>query len=176
MTLKHWLVVAALGMVACTPSLNWREVRLENVSLKTLLPCKPDHGSRDVRVGQQTLPVRMSGCEAQEHLLAIARLPLPAGAQAADVEQAMKQWQEAALSNFQGQVTGTQDFVIKRKDVSAPLALPRLSASGLSPEGQTMQSQMVTFAFEGQIIQAVVYAPKLSAEVTDTFFAGLELP
>jgi hypothetical protein len=175
MTLKYWLVVATL-ISACTPSLNWREVRLDNSSLKTLLPCKPDHGSREVMVGNQDMRVSMSGCEAQGHLLAIARLPLPPGAQAADVTQAMNQWQAATLSNFKGQITGTQDLVIKHKESPAPATLQRLSATGMGPDGKTIESQMVWLVHEGQLIQAVVYAPKLSAEVTDTFFTGLELP
>jgi hypothetical protein len=176
MTLKHWLVVAALGISACTPSLNWREVRLENSSLKTLLPCKPDHGSRNVTVGKQEMPVQMSGCEAQGHLLAVARLPVPAGAKPEEVTQAMKLWQEAALANFKGQITGTQVLTIKSKDAPAPGPLQRISATGTGPDGKPIQSQMVLLVHEGQIIQAVVFAPKISAEVSDTFFAGLELP
>ena len=176
MTFKQWLVVAALGVSACTPSLNWREVRPENTSLKTLLPCKPDHGSRSVAVGQQEMQVSISGCEAQGHLLAIARLPLPPGATAQQAAQAAKQWQEAALANFKGQITDTHVLLIKSKDAPNPGPLQRISATGTGPDGKPMQSQMVWLVHEGHIIQAVVYAPKLSAEVTDTFFAGLELP
>lgn len=173
MNCKPWLALSLWALCACTPSLNWREVRLEQSSLKTLLPCKPDHGSREVSVGAQTLMVRMSGCEAQAHLLAVARLPLPPQAKPADIETAIAQWQSATLANMKGRITGSEPWEIK---AAAPLKTQRISASGTAPDGRAMQSQWLMFAWEGQIIQAVVYAPKLQAEVSDTFFAGLSLP
>jgi hypothetical protein len=176
MTYRPWLIAAALGVAACTPSLNWREVRPEHTSLKTLLPCKPDNGSRQVKVGQQELEVRMTGCQAQEHLLAIARLPMPQKATEQETAHAIKEWQDATLANFKGQVTGTQAFVIKAKSAPSTTPVVKISASGQGPDGRPMQSQMLLFVHENQIVQAVVYAAKLSADVTETFFTSLELP
>ncbi len=176
MTYRPWLIAAALSVAACTPSLNWREVRPEHTTLKTLLPCKPDHGSRQVKVGQQEMEVRMTGCQAQEHLLAVARLPMPEKATQEETSLAIKQWQDATLANFKGKVTGTQAFVIKAKSTPSTAPVMKISASGQGPDGQLVQSQMLFFVHENHIVQAVVYAPKLSTEVTETFFAGLELP
>ena len=173
MNFKPWLALSVWALCACTPSLNWREVRLEDTALKTLLPCKPDHGSREVSAGGPTLMVRMSGCETQSHLLAVARLPMPAQARPAEIESAIAQWQSATLANMNGQLTGAEPLEIK---AAVPIKAQRISASGRAADGRVVQSQWVMFAWEGQIIQAVVYAPKLQAEVSDTFFAGLTLP
>ena len=173
MNFKPWLALSIWALCACTPSLNWREVRLEQSTLKILLPCKADHGSREVPVGSQTLMVRMSGCEAQGHLLAVARMPMPAQAKPADIESAMAQWQSATLANMNGVLNSSEPWEVK---ASVPIAAKRISASGKTADGRVIQSQWVMFASENQIIQAVVYAPKLQAEVSDTFFAGLTLP
>ena len=41
----------ALAAAACTPSLNWREVRLAPTTAVALLPCKPDRAERSEPLG-----------------------------------------------------------------------------------------------------------------------------
>ncbi len=52
---------------------------------------------------------------------------------------------------------------------------PLVSAQGLRPDGSAVKFQGVWFAQKGQIFHAALYAPHISAEMAETFFAGLKL-
>lgn len=52
---------------------------------------------------------------------------------------------------------------------------PLVSAQGLRPDGSAVKFQGVWFAQNGQIFHAALYAPHISAEMAETFFAGLKL-
>jgi hypothetical protein len=62
------LPLGLLGLLACTPSLNWREVKPADAQgLVALFPCKPDESTRQLAVpGLSGGPVRMHvlSCEA----------------------------------------------------------------------------------------------------------------
>ncbi len=67
---------AALSLLACTPTFNWRDVSFEQAPVTALLPCKPDRGSRPVELAGQKLTIHMAGCEAGGAMFAIALVEL----------------------------------------------------------------------------------------------------
>ena len=91
-------LISAMALAACSPALNWREVRVGKSELKALLPCKPDHGSRNQRLGGQDVELKMLGCETEGALFAVASAEL-GDAQAALVAKA--QWQESLTNKLQ---------------------------------------------------------------------------
>lgn len=175
MTMKHWLLATLLGAAACTPSLNWREVRLEGSALKTLFPCKPDHGSRQLPVDGAELNVQMTGCEAQGHLLVVVRLPLQSQASPADIKQAQAQWLATTLAHFKATVRDTQPLAVKTAG-AATRTVMRVRAQGSDPQGRALQGHMVSLTTPDELAMAVVYAPQINEELSETFFAGLVLP
>lgn len=69
--MRRWwiaLLLGLFGLAACTPSLNWREVKPADAQgLVALFPCKPDESTRQLAVpGLPGGPVRMHvlSCEA----------------------------------------------------------------------------------------------------------------
>lgn len=64
----QWLWPAlVLGLGACAPATNWREVSPpQAASLKALFPCKPEHASRKIPLDGLTEPVQLHllSCEA----------------------------------------------------------------------------------------------------------------
>ena len=50
-----------------------------------------------------------------------------------------------------------------------------VSAQGMDPQGQPVQSRAVYFAQGTQVFQAAVYGARLPDEPRDAFFAGLQL-
>lgn len=69
--MRRWwiaLLLGLFGLAACTPSLNWREVKPADAQgLVALFPCKPDESTRQLAVpGLSGGPVRMHvlSCEA----------------------------------------------------------------------------------------------------------------
>lgn len=69
----------ALAAAACTPSLNWREVRLAPTTAVALLPCKPDRAERSVPLGGEPTTLAVSGCEAGGATFALMAAKVPAG-------------------------------------------------------------------------------------------------
>ena len=63
---RHFLLLmmSLLALTACSPSLNWREVRASQGELKAMLPCKPDQGNRKQTLAGLELDVHMTGCKA----------------------------------------------------------------------------------------------------------------
>ena len=94
--LRLWLAAAMTlpaGLAACSPTYNWRDVRVATTSLQAMLPCKPDQGQRPVSLAGQLVEMRVLGCDAGGVTFAIMFAdigePLRAGA-------ALAQWKAAA--------------------------------------------------------------------------------
>ncbi|NZA02179.1 hypothetical protein H0I39_11235 [Ottowia beijingensis] len=85
----------ALAAAACTPSLNWREVRLAPTTAVALLPCKPDRAERSVPLGGEPTTLAVSGCEAGGATFALMAAKVPAG-RAPD--ELLAGWQQATLA------------------------------------------------------------------------------
>lgn len=148
----------AVFTAACTPTLNWREVPIG--PLKALLPCKPDNGTRTVQLMGQDWQMHMTGCEAGGALYAISYLQLADTATSAAVIQA---WRQSALSRMRA--TPSSD------SANAGAVMAR----GRQADGKDVQAQLRWFQIGSQLFHAAVYAPRLSAEMTEPFFADLPI-
>ena len=83
------LVAASLiGLAACNPTFNWRDVRPEGTALSLLLPCKPDMAEKKVLLGERPVAMRLLGCDVGDTTFAIA---------VADVRMSQK-WQVCCCS------------------------------------------------------------------------------
>ncbi len=102
--------ILLLSLIACTPTMNWREVRFDNSPVAALLPCKPDRATRSVALGGVAHDMVMAGCEAGGAMFTVSYIDVGAGADAkAALERAMKDW-KAATKTAQTiyQIHGTQ--------------------------------------------------------------------
>lgn len=158
-------------LAACSPSLNWREVRPAGGDLQAMLPCKPDQGSRRQSLAGRELEVHMLGCEAGGALYAVSVADLADGGQALAVQV---QWQANLLGNMQA--VSASNSAWRLKGASATLAPVRLSAQGVGSDGRPVAAQAVWFVRGTRLYHAVVYAERISTEMSEPFFGGLELP
>lgn len=153
----------ALVAVACTPALNWREVTIG--PLHAMLPCKPDQGARTVRLLDQDWQMHMTGCEAGGALYAISYLQLSDTAASSAVTQA---WRSSALARMQA---------TPLPDTAMPPASGAIAgivqAKGKRADGSVVQAQLHWFLAGSQLFHAAVYAPRLTAELTEPFFSEL---
>ena len=174
------MVLAALACTAaCTPALNWREVRMPPTRLQALLPCKPDEGTRTVTLAGQALEMRMIGCEAQGATYTLAWVALQEPGRAGAVLGA---WQDATLQRI-GIAAGPDAPAGTAFVPQGALALPQAvqwRAEGRSPEGGAVTVQAAWFAGTGgagvQAFQAAVYSPTPVPEGAAAFFDGIRLP
>lgn len=172
MSVRITLILSlALALGACSPALNWREARLSGGELKALLPCKPDQGRRQQSLAGEELWIAMQGCEAAGALFAVSVAELSQENRALAVQL---QWQAQLLGNMRASASTTSPFAVKGS--TAQLAPLRLTARGLGPEGRPVEAQGVWFARGARLYHAVIYAERITTEMSEPFFGGLELP
>ncbi len=163
-----WLLSLATGLTACSPSLNWRTVSVEQ--LAALLPCKPDHAQRQVELAGTEHTLAMWGCEAGGALFALSHLRVK---EPAKPQQLIAAWQLADLRNMPGATPQSLDF--KAPAIAGQMPTPgvMVRASGKRADGQAVQAQLAWFSRGVDVYHLAVYAPELTPEMTDTFFTEL---
>ncbi len=169
-TVKVFLLFLTLGLGACSPALNWREVRIKDTGLSVMLPCKPDEGARVVPLGGKDVEMRMTGCDAANATFAVAYVKL---AQTTPVTDALAQWRAAALANMGA--TSSKDVRLREALGDSSVSGAMVSAQGRRKDGAAVMMQGVWFIRGSQLFHAVVYAQSISPEITETFFPGLKL-
>ncbi len=171
-------MAAMLGLAACSPTHNWREVRHEGAPIQALLPCKPERAEREVPLlgpDQPLARLYMMSCDVQGRTYVLAALAVPA-AQSSD--DALGRWRQAAWASLRQTVP---------PQASAPTGwtrqppLPQAPAAqhwrgpAVDHRGQALQAEILWLAEPGWLAQAAVYAPQIDAEVRQTFFESVRI-
>jgi hypothetical protein len=168
------LLIAAIALSACSPTFNWRELRPAGTALQALMPCKPEHASRMVPLAGAATEMHLHSCDTGGLSFAVAWVEL---GDTARVDAALAEWPRASLASLR---LGPE--VIDSPGAGWALELPGstspsgLVVQGTDPAGQAVQMRAAYFARGSQVFQAAVYGPQLPAEVTTTFFEGLQWP
>jgi hypothetical protein len=171
-----FLCASLMGLAACSPTFNWREAHwAQDTALKVMLPCKPDQGSRPMRVADQALTLYMMGCEAGGALFAVAVVDVRDTPHAIEVQ---RQWQQALLDNMHAVITSDSP---KQKTFVFPGASEqpqpvRIQVQGKRQDGRELNAQALWFARGGRLYHAALYADTLDVDVVQTFFEGLRFP
>jgi hypothetical protein len=167
--------VCALGCAACTPSLNWREVRFDDGGIELLLPCKPDKAQRQIALENNGQAVSalltLQGCEASDLQFTWGQISIPPSM---DAKRVMAAWRLASLSALGVE---PQEASVQNESVGAL----QKGVIGLRTQVQTHQhdSQLLWFANAGYVYQLAVYgAPKDKSldDVAHVYFSGVKLP
>lgn len=167
---------ALLLAAACTPKLNWREVRLESVdgsTLKAQLPCKPDAATRKQQMGSVQVELSMMGCVADKATFTLSRIPLTDPLTA---PQVLAAWQAAALRSLNAKPATIRGIKIDGASAWPPTARVSLA-------GTTTLAELAWFARQTPagltLYQAGIYvnapAKQLDAEAVSTFFESLQI-
>lgn len=165
-----FLLTVLVLLVACSPTLNWREVRPEGTRLALLLPCKPDKAEKVVPLGGPATPLLMLGCDAGGATFAVAVADL---GDAAKVAPVLTQWQTLTLANMKaGPAPQVSPLKLPGAASLPPASLVR--AEGQGPDGKPVSGQAAYFAQGSQVFQVVMYSPRIAPEAAETFFASLK--
>ena len=167
-----------LLITACTPTLNWRDVRFESASgstLKAVLPCKPDVATRQQQLGGILVELSMMGCVASDTTFTLSRVPL---ANPLNGPKVLAAWQAAGMANARVKSAGA---IAIPAVVSGASAWP--PAVWQTIDGEVNQAHMLWFTKQtatGVIVyQAAMYGKQLSnkssEDAADTFFESLKL-
>lgn len=163
-------LTVGFALTACSPTLNWREVRLEPTALVVMLPCKPDQGTRPVSLGGQNLSMHMLGCDVDAATFAVSYVDLADAAQAGGVQT---QWKTVMLGNMRA--VQSRESPIDIKGISGAEGAVQLQAQGNRSDGRAVVAQGAWFTHGAQVFHAVMYADKFNPDAADAFFLGLRL-
>ena len=168
--LRPAFAAALFALAACSPTFNWREVRAESVSLKAMLPCKPDKAARSVPMAGRQVELKVVGCEAGGGTFALLAGDIVDPLRAGEV---LAQWRTATLANMRNVAGSPQDRPFLPAGAMALPQSVRVAAAGQRADGSRVESQSVYFARGSHVVQAVIYADKVPDEAAETFFASL---
>lgn len=166
------MALLGAGMVAaCSPTFNWREVRVESTSLTAMMPCKPDKAAREVPMAGRQVHLTALSCEAGGATFAVLFADIHEPARLGEV---LAQWKVATLANLRS-TTAQETPFLPHGALAVPQSL-QVVASGRRPDGSKVESHAAYFAHGSHVFQAVIYTGQLKPEQTASFFAGLGFP
>jgi hypothetical protein len=159
-------VVGLLG--ACTPALDWRDVRPEGALVQLQMPCKPNGQSRDVNLGGGRVNLALHACAAGQLTWGLAAADM---ADPARVGPALAELAASAAGNLATPGVPLQPLAIAGATPNAASGLQRLS--GRLPDGKPAQMQVAVFARGTWVYQASVLGEKIDEAAAQTYFASL---
>lgn len=166
-------LAALLALGACSPTFNWRELRLDGAPLLALMPCKPESAIRAVPLAGTPTELHMHSCEAGGLRFAVAWADV---GNAAQVAPALAAWRSASLQSIRVAPTPADDPSTRwAVTVAGAPTVLGVRAQGQDPQGQPVQTRAAYFAQGSRVFQAAVYGAKLPDEVVEPFYAGLRL-
>ncbi|MBC7602859.1 MAG: hypothetical protein H7255_09395 [Ramlibacter sp.] len=167
----HIVIAAALAIsaTACSPTFNWRELNVDGTRLKAMLPCKPDQDSREVQIAGKPAKLEVLACDAGGAKFALLHADL---GDASRVGDALWQWRLATVANMRG--AAAKDAPFSPPGASSVPQAARVAAVGLRADGSKVESQAAYFSQGAQVFQAVIYADRITPEMTESFFTSLQ--
>jgi hypothetical protein len=164
------LPMAAL-LAACSPALDWRDVRPEGSGLALTMPCRSKPQVRTVQLVGRPVQMALQACRAADLTWGIAFADV---GDPARVGPALDALHAAASQNLSAAQATTLPFTLAGTTPNEPHR--RSAFHGTLPDGAAAQEQVAVFARGTRVYQATVLGPRLPAEAVETFFASLRFP
>lgn len=172
MPFRWILLVGAAGLLAaCTPAMDWREVRPESSGAALLLPCKPASHAREVTLAGASRRLTLYACTAGGVTWALAYADI---IDPALVSVALRELRTTAAANLGAAVEAPIAWRIA--GATPNLESGRFELGGRLPDGQPVREQLAVFAHGTTVFQATALGERLDAESLEAFFTGLRLP
>jgi hypothetical protein len=162
--------LAGVLLLACTPALDWREVRPAGGGIVLLMPCKPDSHARQVKLGADTVRLELHACTAAGTTWALAFGDV---GDPARVGPALQELQASAARNLGA--AQPRPLPLKAEGATPNPASARVQLRGHLPDGRAVVEQVAVFAKGTSVYQAMALGERLDAEAADSFFGSLRL-
>jgi hypothetical protein len=170
-TMRRWQIAALAGaLAACSPALDWREVRIGETVVVAIFPCKPDRFERKLELAGNAVTMRLLSCSADDTTFALSQVELADPAAVAPALAALRAAVAANLGASAPQPTAWQPAGATPNAQAARIVL-----EGRLPDGAAVQGHAVFFAYGRIVLQATVIGGNPAGEAAETFFAGLRV-
>ena len=131
-------VLVGLSLVACTPSLDWRTVRSDDLLYEALYPGKPSRAEKTMMFDGQKLIMTMEASRVNETLFAVGVINVPTAAKAIDLKALKDFLQNGMLSNLKTEQKITPAIISIKTAGQPSYDLPALEwvIKGIGPDGR----------------------------------------
>jgi hypothetical protein len=168
---SHSAAAALLAVsMACSPALDWREVRVDALALTALFPCRPERRARTVPLAGESVRMELVSCVAGGNTYAVAFADV---ADARKVTAGLGTLRQAAVDNLDGSGKSVAPFALA--GTTANEQSGRLLVSGRLADGTAVQEHAVFFVKGLRIYQASVVGGTAALDAVQTFLDGLKL-
>jgi hypothetical protein len=155
------------GVLACTPTFNWRSVQVADFGLTALWPCKPDSAQRPVSLASRQIALHMLSCDAAGQTFAWGAVRVPVDLPIDELAQA---WQHASLSSIKATPAQATAWT---PAVRAGMSALGWRAPGLRHDGSAVTAHAVVVRHRDELHQLVIYGHPTPAILT-TWIEGIE--
>ena len=162
--------MTVLALVACSPALNWREVRSADSDAVALFPCKPERFTRVVALAAGKVRMQLVSCSVEGVTYALAHAAV---AEPVMVSAALKQLRVAAVENIAGQTQLVSPLAIR--GMTPNVLAERWVMQGHGADGAAVREHVGFFTKGLHVYQATVVGPQVDNDAVDVFFSGLKL-
>jgi hypothetical protein len=162
---------ALLLLAACSPSLDWRELRPEDSGAVAMFPCRPASHAREVMLAGSRVTLTLHACSAGDTTWALAFAEL---GDPARIGPAPEELLAAAVANLSA--GAARPLALKVDGATPHPHAQRVAFEGRLPDGRAMQEQVAVFTKGTRIFQATALGPRLPEEGMEVFFGGLRTP
>ncbi len=159
------------GLIACSPSWDWRDVRPEGTGLVAQLPCRPSTHVRKLPLAGQARDVHLLSCQVGDSTWGLAWVE---GVEPARLGDALLELRGSALANI-----GVADAPWLAQNIPGATPNPqagRARATGRRPDGSMVNQELLVFTRGTTVFQATLLAPKPDAAAAESFFSALHFP
>ncbi len=163
--------LALTGLVACSPTLDWRDTAAEGSGVVAMFPCRPDRHARTLELVGAKLKMEMLVCPAGGATYALSFVDVP---EPARVTAALAELRLAALRNVRAEAFGSSPSHIEGMTPNAEAL--RVAAAGRLPDGAAVQVRAVFFVKGLRVYQGSVIGADAAAETDEIFFNGFRFP
>jgi hypothetical protein len=161
-----------LGLAACAPALNWRDVRWAEADVMLQFPCKPDVVSRQVPLAGRQVRMSLSSCQADGITFALSHAEF---ATTEEASLALASLRDAARSHLGGEAQQMPMVAVPGMAQHPGSQRWRVRAQRPGGAGE-LQQQVLLFTRGARVYQATLMAERPRDDAADTFFASLRLP
>ena len=171
--LARFALAATAALIACSPALDWRETRPEGTGAAMLFPCRAEKHERAVRLGEDTMPMRLHSCTAAGMSFALV---VAEAADSSHVAPMLDALRRQAVANVAGTSTAEALPAIAGSTPNERSAKVRIV--GKRPDGRPVVEHALFFVKGLTLFQATVIGADEPAdrEATDTFFGSIRFP
>ena len=156
------------ALAACSPALDWREVRVDEAALRAQFPCRPERRVREVPIQGTPLRMEMVTCTADGTTFAASHFAV---LDPVAVSSAMDAMKAASVANLGGSLPRTSPYRLTGMTPNPSAA--RLDVTGHRPDGEPVELHAVFLSRGLRIYQLSVLGKAPPPQAIDTFFAGL---